>query len=120
MRGQVAAVLRTAPDVALDRNSPLRDLGLDSLMAVQLRNRLSRGLALDKPLAASVMFDHPSIEALTTYLLSSMQPPPAPVAPSAPSPSPVGADRVATMSDAEIAEKLAVRSSQKNRKGGVR
>jgi hypothetical protein len=93
-------------------------------MAVQLRNRLSRGLALDKPLAASVMFDHPSIEALTTYLLSSMQPPPAPVAPSAPSPSPspspVGADRVATMSDAEIAEKLAVRSSQKNRKGGVR
>ena len=124
VRGQVAAVLRTAPDVALDRNSPLRDLGLDSLMAVQLRNRLSRGLALDKPLAASVMFDHPSIEALTTYLLSSMQPPPAPVAPSAPSPSPspspVGADRVATMSDAEIAEKLAVRSSQKNRKGGVR
>ncbi len=33
-------------------------------MAVQLRNRLTRGLSLAKPLPATVMFDYPTIEKL--------------------------------------------------------
>lgn len=74
VRGEVMAVLRR------DRNDPparhvrFADLGMDSLMAVQLRNRLSRGLAMDKPLAASVMFDHPTIDAISAYLLNVMAP----------------------------------------------
>jgi hypothetical protein len=41
-------------------------------MAIKLRNRLSRGL--DKPLAASVMFDYPSIDAISAYLLDAIAP----------------------------------------------
>ena len=74
VRGEVMAVLRR------DRNDPparhvrFADLGMDSLMAVQLRNRLSRGLTMAKPLAATVMFDHPTIDAISAYLLNVMAP----------------------------------------------
>ena len=86
------------------RHVRFADLGMDSLMAVQLRNRLSRGLAMAKPLAASVMFDHPTIDAISTYLLNAMAPalaercaggrsPPRPSLP---------AEEVAAMGDADI------------------
>jgi Phosphopantetheine attachment site len=44
------------------------DLGLDSLMAVQLRNRLTKALQLEQPLPATLMFDHPTIEAIARFL----------------------------------------------------
>src|SRR5581483_7211360 len=103
VRGEVMAVLRS------DRNDPparhirFADLGMDSLMAIKLRNQLSRGL--DKPLAASVMFDYPSIDAISTYLLDAI----APVAvETAPPPAAVlakasrRAEELAGMCDADI------------------
>ncbi|MFT5375678.1 MAG: acyl transferase domain-containing protein/acyl-CoA synthetase (AMP-forming)/AMP-acid ligase II [Candidatus Latescibacterota bacterium] len=42
------------------------DLGLDSLMAVELRDRLQTGLG--HALAATVVFDYPTLEALVDYL----------------------------------------------------
>jgi acyl carrier protein len=51
----------------IDPRTPLGDLGLDSLLAVELRNTLAT--ALGKPLPATLLFDYPSIDALTDYLL---------------------------------------------------
>jgi acyl carrier protein len=47
--------------------TPLTELGLDSLLAVELRNTLGTGLA--KKLPVSLLFDYPTINALITYLL---------------------------------------------------
>jgi NAD(P)-dependent dehydrogenase (short-subunit alcohol dehydrogenase family)/acyl carrier protein len=47
-------------------NRPLRDLGLDSLMAVELRNTLTRELGC--PLSATLAFDYPDVPALTVHL----------------------------------------------------
>jgi Phosphopantetheine attachment site len=64
----VARVLRIADAASLDRDGPLLDLGFDSLMAVELRNVLTRRLALQRRLPATLVFDHPTIAAVATYL----------------------------------------------------
>jgi acyl transferase domain-containing protein len=48
---------------AVDPRTPLGELGLDSLLAVELRNTLST--ALSQPLPATLLFDHPTLDALT-------------------------------------------------------
>lgn len=55
------------PLKAVDSVTPLSELGLDSLLAVELRNTLSS--ALGKPLPVTLLFDYPTIESLTEYLL---------------------------------------------------
>jgi myxalamid-type polyketide synthase MxaB len=42
------------------------DIGLDSLMAVELSNRLQKGLG--RPLPSTLTFEYPSIQSLTDYL----------------------------------------------------
>jgi NADPH:quinone reductase-like Zn-dependent oxidoreductase/acyl carrier protein len=51
--------------IAADR--PLGDQGFDSLMTVDMRNRLSKILGATLP--ASLLFDHPTIERVADYLL---------------------------------------------------
>jgi acyl transferase domain-containing protein/acyl carrier protein len=50
----------------LDVNEPLRQFGLDSLMAVELRNLLSK--TAGQTLSATLTFDHPSVTALVDHL----------------------------------------------------
>jgi len=66
VREQTTQVLGLTDARELDLDEPLRQLGLDSLMAVELRNRL--GVAAGTTLPATVTFDHPSVSALVTFL----------------------------------------------------
>jgi NAD(P)-dependent dehydrogenase (short-subunit alcohol dehydrogenase family)/acyl carrier protein len=63
---QAARVLGLGPGRRIDPHRPLRELGLDSLMAVELRNALS--LSLGHPLPATIVFDYPTLETLVGYL----------------------------------------------------
>jgi len=69
VRSHVMLVLRLDPDEAPDRKARLMDLGIDSLMAVELRGHLSSGLKLERKLPATLIFDYPTIEAITEHLL---------------------------------------------------
>jgi len=112
VRERVIRVLKLDPAQPPAGNDRLMDLGFDSLMAVQLRNQLGAGLALDKPLPATLMFDQPTIDALAGYLLDRVAPPEASAAPqpaAKPMPAPLGADAVAAMSDAQIEALLLAR-----------
>jgi acyl transferase domain-containing protein/SAM-dependent methyltransferase len=68
VRECVIQVLRLDPSRAPDRRHGLMDLGFDSLMAVELRNRLATGLGLARRLPATLIFDRPTIEAIAEYL----------------------------------------------------
>ncbi|MGI5282729.1 SDR family NAD(P)-dependent oxidoreductase [Nonomuraea polychroma] len=72
VRAQVAGALGYSQPESLDMNQPFQDLGLDSLTAVDLRNRLQAetGLRLD----ATIAFDHPTPLAVAELLLSRVSP----------------------------------------------
>jgi hypothetical protein len=68
VRRAIAHVLRIPDPGLIPRRQPLLELGFDSLMAVELRNVLRHGLSLEQRLPATVLFDHPTVEAIATYL----------------------------------------------------
>ena len=68
VRTMTVKVLGIAQGTAIDINEPLREMGLDSLMSVELRNLL--GKAVGRTLPATITFDHPSVGALVEYLAS--------------------------------------------------
>jgi trans-aconitate methyltransferase len=103
VRGHVAAVLRA--DGPPDRRGRLMDLGLDSLMAVELRNRLSAGLGLTRSLPATLMFDHPTIDAIASHLAQQVTRGAEPAAPvPAAAAAPVAATAAGALSAADLAE----------------
>jgi acyl carrier protein len=56
------------PPAQVNDEAPLSSLGLDSLMAVELRNQLGSALRLERPLPATLVFDYPTVAAITDYL----------------------------------------------------
>jgi acyl carrier protein len=70
VRQHVGRVLGLDAPQELDPRQPLIELGIDSLMAVELRNSL--GGSLDQTLPVTLLFDHPTVEALVDYLMSDL------------------------------------------------
>ena len=68
VRGHVTAVLRLSPAKAPRRTQRLLDIGVDSLMAVELAGRLTAGLGLERPLRSTLIFEHPTIQAIAEYI----------------------------------------------------
>jgi acyl transferase domain-containing protein/NADPH:quinone reductase-like Zn-dependent oxidoreductase/acyl carrier protein len=68
LRQQLARVLGLASPDVIERDQPLFDLGVDSLMATELRSRLEGQLSVG--LRATLIFNYPTLQALAHYLIT--------------------------------------------------
>jgi acyl transferase domain-containing protein/acyl carrier protein/surfactin synthase thioesterase subunit len=71
VRGQVAAALGYASGDEIDSSRTFKDLGVDSLTAMEVRNRLNS--ATDLRLPSSLVFDYPTCESVAKYVQERLQ-----------------------------------------------
>ena len=89
LQGEVQAVLRLP-----DAPAPMVgffDLGMDSLMAVELRNRLNRAFSGEYTASNTVVFDYPDISSLAGHLVGELADDSTPAAAPQPEPAPAPA-----------------------------
>ncbi|MEU4924884.1 type I polyketide synthase, partial [Streptomyces parvus] len=72
VRREVAATLGHASGGQVDADQGFSDIGFDSLLAVELRNRLTELTTLRLP--ATLVFDHPTPRRLARFLLEELRP----------------------------------------------
>ncbi|MDC0773873.1 SDR family NAD(P)-dependent oxidoreductase [Streptomyces sp. HD] len=89
VRAHVAVVLDHSGPQDVEPARSFRELGFDSLTAVELRNALSG--ALGRPLPATLVFDYPTPTALAEHLRTALAPTPGNT-PAAPLPAPRAID----------------------------
>jgi hypothetical protein len=70
----VATVLGHQPGTSVDPDRPFKELGFDSLVGLQLRQRLVAETGL--PLPATLAFDHPTANAVAGHLVGLLVPAP--------------------------------------------
>ena len=112
IRDRVARVLRLPAGTGVSEQAPLVDMGLDSLMAVELRNALSAGIG--RTLPAALVYDHPTLALLSEYVHhlavpSPVAAPPAPAVAVQAVPVSEPVDQLEEMTQDDIARLLADR-----------
>lgn len=70
VQAEVAAVLGDTHAGAIDPARTFKDLGFDSLGAIELRNRLTRATGIRMP--STLVFDHPTLAAVAGLLLTEL------------------------------------------------
>ncbi|MFP2906884.1 type I polyketide synthase [Pyxidicoccus sp. 3LFB2] len=110
VRRRVAEVMGYEDESALQPGQGFFQLGMDSIMSVQLRSRLEADLAQKLP--PTMVFEHPTVKALAAYLRSAVataQPAPQPAASSHAAAVPVQAPKVIESgpSEEELVRQLA-------------
>ncbi len=95
------------------------DLGVDSLMSVELRNRHGTALELPSRLPASLIFDYPTPESIALFLEQELiragvwgpaeEPPAETVAPTGTS-----SEEIARLSDEQVEQMIMARLRKKN------
>ena len=103
VRDQAIRVLGLSPSFKLDLSQGLATLGMDSLMTIELKNRLQASVG--KTLPSTIVFDHPTVIALAEYLekhvLMLVDPTQQPTAMAAPDKAGKSADDLEHLSDDE-------------------
>jgi NADPH:quinone reductase-like Zn-dependent oxidoreductase len=100
---QALRVLGLPPTYPLDAYQGLRDVGLDSLMAIELRNHLQRSVERDLP--TTLAFDYPTVDAIARHVMSVLSATARPQSAPQDAVEPV-ADDVDALTDAEAAALL--------------
>ncbi|WP_437494041.1 type I polyketide synthase [Sorangium sp. So ce1014] len=103
VQGEVDRVLGMDPSQKAPPQRGFFDMGMDSLMAVELKNQLQRSVG--RPLPSMVVFNHPTIEALAEHLASLLLDDGAPALPLEHAGAPMRAemiDEVEQLSDHEM------------------
>jgi acyl carrier protein len=70
LRQQTVCILSLSESTRIDEDVALHDLGLDSLMAVELRNALVA--SLNRQWSPTLVLDYPTLRTLTDHLLTEM------------------------------------------------
>ncbi|MBI2893618.1 MAG: SDR family NAD(P)-dependent oxidoreductase [Deltaproteobacteria bacterium] len=104
IRAELGRVLGVEPE-RVERRRGFFDMGLDSLMAVELKRKLEKQLGLD--LGRTVTFEHPTIDALAAHVaprIGAGSPGPPPESPRGAAPATLGEDEVTTLLERELAD----------------
>ena len=73
VEAEVRTIMGLDAAVALDRRNGFFEMGMDSLMAIELRNRLHGALGSEHALPSSLTFDYPDVESLSDFLAARLQ-----------------------------------------------
>jgi acyl carrier protein len=107
VRAEVAAVLGLGQNESVSPEMGLFEMGMDSLMSVELKRRLER--VAQRPLPSTLTFNYPNVVALAGFLgreLGDAEAPPVKI--SAP-PPPQDSSDLDDLDDAELEARLAAR-----------
>jgi acyl transferase domain-containing protein/acyl carrier protein len=112
VRHEAAAVLGVEDRESVALDAGLFEMGMDSLMSVELRKRLERGAG--RRLPSTLTFNYPNIAALTAFLqrelvVSAEAAPAAPEGKSAPVPAAATTDELDSLSEEQLEARLLAR-----------